>query len=59
MRLFFAEDFEGFLAEDAVAGDPAGDDGERGGDEEGGEVEGNVGLEGEVHGGEAFRAPRR
>jgi hypothetical protein len=29
-ELFFAQDFEGFLPEDAVAGDPAGDDGEHG-----------------------------
>jgi hypothetical protein len=56
-RLFFAEDFEGFLAEDAVAGDPAGDDGEGRGDGDGGEVEGDLGLEGEVHGGAGFECP--
>ena len=55
--LFFAEDFEGFLAEDAVAGDPAGEDGEGGGGEEGGEVERDLGFEGEVERGEFFDGP--
>lgn len=37
-RLLFAEDFERLLAQDAEAGEPAGDDGEGGDAEEGGEI---------------------
>ena len=57
LALFFAEDFKGFLAEDAVAGDPAGDDGGGCCEGERGEVDGDVGFEGEVHGGAGFHRP--
>src|SRR5665213_2801136 len=49
-QLLLAQDLERFLTERAMRRDPTGEDGERGGDGERGEVDRDVGLEGEVHG---------